>query len=437
MSATIDAAMCREVYEYRRILRTDGTSDYYRILITAGVAILLVLLSRPVQAEDVIAVTRMPSEETQSILDVIAKNRMAVRELSGTFLYKERFELPSGTQSLGVYAGNDRSAIVHVPSLATSTEKLVWATDGDRIRVTLTKSRTEEGASGAIAESTHAYDCVWDGKNGTLHYPDSQMANIYANRVALEEDFLARDPRGISLSGQDIFEGIEDGASMISLRNDRIGETQVVVLIRKAEGERVEYWCDPKAGYVPLRIITYENDKEDVWSETNIQQYTTIDGVGWVITESTTLSRHFLGGVATVHFKAENVHVGPVPDSMYEIDIPDNTLVHEMTTDITFIKGGAVPRPDIVDEILDQQIREGFQALSVSNDVPVKDSVPADSAIEWPLMSNIEGGKPPAVKIPPPLWLIGISFLATVLTAGGIWCRLRKKNCPAQDERSA
>ena len=358
------------------------------------------------------------SPEIAKILKALEKNRTAVREFSGSFVYEMRWDHP-GPARREVIVSHGKKNIIEVgsPDRSVQVVKLQWATDGQRVRWT----QIGTDPNGTVLQPH--IDFAWNGKTGTVLMPDSRMANLYSDRNLLDEEYTARDPRGFSDSSRDLLAELREDGSTFTLREDRVGPTPVVVLVQHtASDRRREFWLDPAENYVPLRIVTFRPGQESAWSETTVHRHVRFKGSDWFVSKSTTVWPEHPEGKLTVHFEAKEVHCGPVPDETFEIAIPDNTLVHEVASDITFVKGGAVPRPHIVDAILDRHVREDLLHLpGEATSMPTGAAAAEGRGDARPVAPGTRKGKPPLIKTDPPLWLIWVALAATVLVVGGGW----------------
>lgn len=182
-----------------------------------------------------------------------------------------------------------------------------------------------------------------------------------------------------------------------------------------------------------------DNDNVVV-SETLINDYILRDDGSWFITESTTtLPEQNI----KVRFRTEKVSFEEMPADFFNVDIPDNTLVHDRASGLRFVAGGDIPLATNVDAIIEESFApdapvhktrtEAGAAVSETNvqTDPAQTGVEEQSHLSTDTtpLGTVAPQELPVVNRTPNLYIFVTAFSVTLLLCFCylIWSRLRRK----------
>lgn len=269
---------------------------------------------------------------TADVLQLVRKFAHLERDaypISGAFLYETSQDREERKKL---------NAQLHLPDDLNDrcSERLEWAKQGEMIRI----GHTATGADGKVMTGLREpYIRVWDGHRGITLYPVTHKATLDLKR----EDAIGvgNDPRNFSVGGATCTPtlGVTTDGKW-TLHRDQLDGRELLVLTQEMEGDlRREYWLDPAEGLLPRRIYRRGQVTSSLWIEsiTTVTAHVRTPNGGWFVTKATT-EFPSLKKVST--FSAERVSFEPLPDSTFELKIPDNTLVYERATGLRFVAGG-------------------------------------------------------------------------------------------------
>ncbi len=304
--------------------------------------------------------------ETLKTLEQLKANQRSSLPMSGSFVLETRYLAP--TQQVQ-FKGTKYDIVPAKPGKRiVSTD---WAIQDDKIRFSRHETDEKEAPVG------QRYIAAWDGSKGQMFSPTAHLANLYADKSKMLDEFRTRDPRGFSLFNRTIAATIDSEGGDFSQRLEQKAGSTLVVLTQRSKYRTLEYWLDPANGLIPRRIVAYaKNDVSVVLSDTIIHNHTRRPDNSWFITESTTT---FPKENKEVRFQTNKVAFEKMPPDFFNIDIPDNTLVRDTASGLQFVAGGDVPPATDVDSIIEQSF------VSIRSDPttrPRAGSVTAETAFQ-------------------------------------------------------
>jgi len=380
------------------------------------------------------------SAEALAVLTYLQKAAMADAPLSGRFHFQFKCQptpafLEGVAESTRQAAGNrDSRAMVGPlnPDRDFLREVTVeWVSQDGLFKGSETTTFPNTGEAGQPLQ------VAWDGKAGMAYVAPAHMAAMYGDKRELSSDYRIQGPLGFSLFPGSVSDNLRREGGTFAVRTDSREGKQFTVLRQETPAVVREYWLDPGERFVPRWIVQYSlQDPSTVVSETAIEKYVLRDDDGWFVTQSSTLWLN--EERMTVSYRAEEYSFKPADPAEFRLRLPENTLVREKASGMSFITGSPTPRALMVDEMLDQAV-DMLEATASGTQVASDGS---------PTVAPLPSWKQPAGSRPATTtwvaeqescldqwpWLLA-GFLAVLMAGlGGIsLCRRRRPKAPPRE----